>query len=73
MIGVKMKNNWETMSNICCHECGHLLADSKDACTFCSELQMYGYKDLESMDQNDNYISFDDEIHLGDINYNDEL
>jgi hypothetical protein len=73
MIGVKMKNNWETMSNNYCLECGHLLADSKDFCTFCSDLQIYDYKDLSSLDQNDNYISFDDEIHLGGINYDDEL
>lgn len=68
-----MKNNWKTMSNNYCLECGHLLADSKDFCTFCSDLQIYDYKDLNSLDQNDNYISFDDEIHLGSINYDDEL
>ena len=62
-----MENNWETMSNICCPECGHLLADDKDTCTFCCDHQTYDYKNLNSMDQNYNYISFDDEMHLDEL------
>ncbi len=73
MIGVKMQNNWEAMANICCPECGHLLADRKDTCTFCSDLQTYDYKDVTSLDQDENFISFDDEIHFGGMNYDDEL
>ncbi len=68
-----MQNNWETMSNMCCPECGHLLADRKETCTFCNDNQIYDYKDEKSLDQDDNYISFDDEIYFGDINYDDEL
>ena len=62
-----MENNWETMSNICCLEYGHLLANSEDTCIFCSDHQIYDYKYLNSMGQNDNYISFDDETHLDEL------
>jgi hypothetical protein len=64
---------WETVSSICCPECGHLFGDSVDTCPFCNDLQIYNCKDIKSLDQIDNNILFDDEKYFVEITFDDGL
>ena len=69
-----MQNNyWETVSSICCPECGHLLEDSVDTCPFCNGLQISSCRDIKSLDQIENNILFDDEKYFVENTFDDEF